>query len=78
MNRENPLHAFAKGDAAHSECLMDTTSLAGNDDPGKDLDTLLVPFLDPGVYADTVAHLEMVAVRLQLLLRDFVNNGIHF
>jgi arginine exporter protein ArgO len=76
--RKDTLNAFSKADPANGEGFVDSTSLAGNDDPGKYLDTLLVSFLNPSVYPDTVAYLEVVAIRFNLLLRDFVNDGIHF
>ena len=48
------------------------------DDTLKVLDTFLVAFLDPGMHPHTVTDLEVVAFRLQLFLRDFVDDGIHF
>jgi hypothetical protein len=59
MDREYALDPFAVGNAADSESFVQAAAFTANDDPGKNLDPLLVAFDDPGVHANAVAHLEV-------------------
>ncbi len=64
---ENTLHAFAIGNAANGEILVDARALAANHNAGINLDTLLVALNHAGVDFDRIANIEGLQVGLELL-----------
>src|SRR5579885_2160233 len=72
MDRKDPLHADAVGDLAHGETGFDGVSFAADDDALVDLDAFLVAFLDLGVDANRISHLE-IGNLLQTFALDLLN-----
>ena len=73
VERENAFYAFAVRDPAHGDGFRDSGAFAGNDGPGKNLDTFLAAFLDPVMDADGIADIKIrMRILLYLLLFDFI------
>ena len=74
MELENPLYSFAVGDFSYREGFVNGAASFGDDQPRKDLDTLLAALSNMGVYFYTVAYVEIGDVLLELLLFDFLDD----
>src|ERR1700732_4655613 len=77
MQRENPLDAFAVGNAAHGERFVYPASFPANNDSGENLNAFLVAFDDAGVNMDAIADGEFGLIGAMLLFFDGVDNAVH-
>src|SRR5262245_49187102 len=74
MQRKNPLHPFAIGDAPHREGFVDSGAFAANHDSGKYLNPLFVPFDDTGMHPHTIAYFEFRDIALLLLFANSIDD----
>ena len=77
MERKNPLDTLAVGDAAHSECFVESASFATNHNASKYLDSFFVSFHDSRVNAYAIANRKLRQIAFFLFFLDSIDDLVH-